>query len=150
MNYKRRVTNNLKLLFSKEGYNTAFHKDYPGFEDCIIPNEKRQETGKGYFLAIEYVICSGSIIFSLFLLLFMGLKTIMYIPSLFTIPIGLVLLMSNLKFRKTVDKYRKDKGTSALLFLSLLFIPSIIMIGILLGLTENNLLSGVGFIIATS
>ena len=150
MNYKERVIANLKVLFSKKGYNTAFNKDYYGFEDCIVPNENRLKTGEGYFLAIEYIIFTGSILLSLALLFFIGFKSLIYIILLITVPIFLVLLMNNNNFRKKVDKYRKDKGTSALILLSLLLIPLCIMGGIVLGLTENNILFGIGFSIMTS
>jgi hypothetical protein len=150
MEYKNRVIKHLKLLFSREGYNTAFNKDYHGFEDCIIPKENRLTTGEGYFLSIGYIIIAASIILFIASLIFTGSKALIYIPLIFTIPIVLVLIMSTIKIRRKVDKYRKDKGTSGLLFLSFLFISSSCMVGIFLGLIENNILSGVGFIIMTS
>ncbi len=105
MKYKERTFKNIKLLFSKEGYNTAFNKDYPGFEDCIIPNEKRRTTGEGYFLSIEYVIIPASIILSLSSLIFTGSKSLIYIPLIFSFLI-LVLITNTIKIRTNVDKYR--------------------------------------------
>ena len=46
--------------------------------------------------------------------------------------------MSTIKIRRKVDRYRKDKGTSSLLLLSLLFIPSSVMCCVFLGLFKDS------------
>ena len=149
MNYKKRLLQHLKLLLSKKGYNTAFNKDYSGFEDLIIANEDHKTTGEGYFLAIEYFILSVFVIFSFFLVFLMGFKFIMYTPLVLVISIILVLIMNTLKFRELVDKYRKDKGTADLLFLSLLFVPSLAMGGFFVVLFLNSLSGGIAFIVVS-
>jgi hypothetical protein len=150
MNYKKRVTNNLRVLFSKKGYNITFNKKHPEYKTGISFNENQKGYINTFVLMAEYFTLAAFVVLSITLGYYLGFKTLLYTPILCIIPLGLILVVNTSKFYEIGKKYGDDKGTSSLLELNLSFVPSIILIGIVLGLTENNLFFGFGFIIATS
>ena len=118
MNYKERVITNLKVLFSKKGYNITFNKKHPEYKTGITFNENQIGHINTFVLLAEYVTISLFIILFIALGYCLGLKGIEYILILCIMPIILILLLNTVKFQEISKKYGDDKGTSSLLVLT--------------------------------
>jgi hypothetical protein len=150
MNYKERVINNLQIIFSKKGYNITFNKKHPEYKDGVAFNENQSGHNNTMVLTAEYVTISLFILLSIVLYFYLGVNSLVYSLLLSIVPLFLVLILNTGKFHEISRKYGDDKGTSGLLFLSLLFVPSIIMGGIFLGLIEDNWWVGLRIILITA
>ena len=150
MNYKKRVTNNLKLIFSKKGYNITFNKKRFGYKNGVTFNENQLGDINTLILLAEYITIPLSIILSIALGYYLGLNVLPYTIILSIVPIILILLVNTTKFNEITKKYGDDKGTSSLLELSLSFLPSYIMGGIFLGLIKDNWWFGLACIILST
>lgn len=147
MKYKNRAIKHLKLLFSKEGYNITFNKKHPEYKNGTLFNENQSGHNNTIILATEYFTVAAFVVLSIILGIYLGFKSLIYIPVISIVPISLILTLNTSKFHKITGKYGDDKGTLSLLELNLSFVPSIIMGCIVVGLIKDNLWFGLAGIV---
>jgi len=92
MKYKNRAIKQLKLLFSKEGYNITFNKKHPGYRNGMAFNENQISDITTFVLMTEYLTLNFFVVLSILLGYYLGFKSLRYILPLCIVPISLILI----------------------------------------------------------
>ncbi|MEN4018955.1 MAG: hypothetical protein PQ975_08420 [Methanobacterium sp.] len=134
MNYTKFLIKNIKLIFSKKGFEMAFGSSKVDSKDKL----KSSLLGAIYFTVLSFILTY------LFVGVLTGLEFLPFFFAFCTLP-GMIIVDY---YWGLAEKY-KDDNTKNLVAFMLTVAPFFFLTGIAFGITTNNIPFGIGFGIST-